>query len=190
MNLIRLSIERPIAVISAVIMTVMFGWVALQTIPIQLTPDVNRPQITVRTVWPGAAPAEVEREITNRQEEELKGLTGLTSMESQSEQGRATITLEFDIGTNMDRSLLLVANRLDRVTGYPEEADEPTLRTAGAEDQAIAWFIVTRQEGNTRPMNEYGEFIEDFVAERVERVAGVSAKSPFMAARSARSRLL
>ncbi len=179
MNLIRISIERPIAVISAVLMTVMFGWVALQTIPIQLTPDVNRPQITVRTVWPGAAPVEVEREITNRQEEELKGITGLTSIESQSEQGRATITLEFDIGTNMDRSLLLVANRLDRVTGYPEEADEPTLRTAGAEDQAIAWFIVTRQDGNTRPMHEYGEFIEDFVAERVERVAGVGEVTIF-----------
>ena len=173
MNLIQVAIQRPKAVIAAVLMTVMFGLVALQTIPIQLTPDVNRPQITIRTIWPGAAPAEIEREITNRQEEELKGLSGLSSIESSSEQGRATITLEFDIGTNMDRSLLLVANRLDRVTGYPEEADEPTLATAGAEDQAIAWFIVTRLEGNTRPMDEYGEFIEDFVAERIQRVAGV-----------------
>ena len=174
MNIIRLSIERPIAVISAVLMTVMFGWVALQTIPIQLTPDVNRPVITVGTAWGGAAPAEVEREIINRQEEELKGITGLSSIKSRSEQGRGTITLEFDIGTNMDRSLLLVANRLDRVTGYPEEADEPTLRTAGAEDQAIAWFIVTRQPGNETPMHEYGDFIENFVQERIERVAGVS----------------
>ena len=173
MNLIRLSIDRPIAVISAVLMTLMFGWVALQTIPIQLTPDVNRPVITISTIWPGAAPAEVEREITNRQEEELKGIAGLTSIDSSSEQGRARVTLEFDIGTNMDRSLLLVANRLDRVTGYPEEADEPALRTAGAEDQAIAWFIVTRQDGNTRPMHEYGEFIEDVMAERIERVPGV-----------------
>ena len=174
MNIIRLSIERPIAVISAVLMTVMFGWVALQTIPIQLTPDVNRPVITVATAWAGAAPAEVEREIVNRQEEELKGITGLASIDSRSEQGRGTITLEFDIGTNMDRSLLLVANRLDRVTGYPEEADEPTLRTAGAEDQAIAWFILTRLPDNTTPMHEYGDFIEDFVQERIERVAGVS----------------
>ena len=60
MNLIRLCIERPIAVIAAMIMVVMFGIVALQNIPIQLTPDVNRPVISVTTVWPGAAPAEVE----------------------------------------------------------------------------------------------------------------------------------
>ncbi|MEE8506956.1 MAG: efflux RND transporter permease subunit, partial [Kiloniellales bacterium] len=71
MNLIKLSIERPTAVIAAVLMVVMFGLVALQTIPIQLSPDVNRPVITVTTTWPGAAPAEIEREILNRQEEEM-----------------------------------------------------------------------------------------------------------------------
>ena len=51
MNLIRLAIERPTAVIAAVLMVIMFGWVALQTIPIQLIPDVNRPVITVTTSW-------------------------------------------------------------------------------------------------------------------------------------------
>ena len=47
MNLIRLAIERPIAVIAAVMMIIMFGLVALQTIPIQLTPDVRKPFITI-----------------------------------------------------------------------------------------------------------------------------------------------
>ncbi len=61
MNLIRTAIERPIAVVAAVLMVVMFGLVALENIPIQLAPDVNRPVITVKTNWPGAAPAEVER---------------------------------------------------------------------------------------------------------------------------------
>ena len=59
MDLIRISIYRPIAVISAVLMTVMFGMVALEQIPIQLAPDVNRPVITVTTTWAGAAPAEI-----------------------------------------------------------------------------------------------------------------------------------
>jgi HAE1 family hydrophobic/amphiphilic exporter-1 len=82
MNLIKVSIERPIAVLSAVIMVVLFGLVALQTIPIQLAPDVNRPVITVTTAWSGAAPAEVEREIINRQEEEMSGLEGLVEITS------------------------------------------------------------------------------------------------------------
>mgnify|MGYP000194579029 CR=1 FL=1 len=174
MNLIKTAIERPIAVIAAVLMVVMFGLVALQTIPIQLAPDINSPVITVTTEWGGAAPAEVEREITNRQEEELKGIEGLEEITSRSERGRSRVTLEFAVGTNMDRALLLVSNRLDRVNGYPDEADEPTLDTAGAEDNAIAWFILTRLEGNERPISEFGDFAEDIIQERLERVPGVS----------------
>ena len=56
MNLITASIHRPIAVIAVVIMVVMFGWVALQRIPIQLAPDVRQPVIIVNTFWPGASP--------------------------------------------------------------------------------------------------------------------------------------
>ena len=174
MNLIRLAIERPIAVIAVVLMVVMFGLVALQTIPIQLSPDVNRPVITVTTSWPGAAPAEVEREILNRQEEEMAGLEGLQSITGRAQPGRSRLTLEFNVGTNMDRALLLVSNRLDRVSGYPDEASEPTLDTAGSEDQAIAWFVVTRAEGNERPIHEFGDFMEDVIKDRIERVPGVS----------------
>lgn len=174
MNLIRIAIERPIAVIAAVLMIILFGVVALQTIPIQLTPDVRKPVITISTDWYGAAPAEVEREVTNRQEDVLKGLEGLSRMISQSQDDRSEITLEFKVGQNMDRALLLVANRLDRVAGYPEEADEPTIQTASAEDQAIAWFIIQRVEGNVKPIHQHGDFVENVIKERLERVPGVA----------------
>ena len=81
MNIIRLSIGRPMAVLAAVMMVVLFGLLALHAIPIQLMPDVDRPVISIRTTWPGAAPAEVEREITNRQEEVMRGLEGLVPPE-------------------------------------------------------------------------------------------------------------
>ena len=174
MNLIRIAIERPVAVVAAVLMVVMFGLVALETIPIQLAPDVNRPVITVTTSWPGAAPVEIEREIINLQEDEMAGLEGLAEITSRSEQGRGRLTLEFSVGTNMDRALLLVSNRLDRVSGYPDEANEPTLDTAGSEDNAISWFIIRRTEGNERPIHEFGDFVRDVVKDRIERVPGVS----------------
>ncbi len=173
MNIIRASIERPTAVIAIVLMVVMFGVVALQTIPIQLTPDVNRPVITVATPWVGAAPAEIEREIVIRQEDVLRGIGGLTEIISTSEQSNSKITMEFAVGTAMDRAMLEVANRLDRVTGYPDEADEPTIKLAGAEDSPIAWFIVTRAPGNTRPVHEFGDFVKDIIQDRIERVKGV-----------------
>ena len=179
MNLIRIAIDRPVAVLAVVLMAVMFGVLALIRIPIQLTPDVRKPVIEVQTRWGGAAPVEVEREIINPQEDELRGLEGLETMISRSQTGRARINLEFAIGTNMDRALLLVANRLDRVTGYPEEADEPTLDTSGADDNPIAWMILQRSPGQTRPMQEFGDFANDVIAERLERVEGVAAVNVF-----------
>ena len=179
MDPIRIAIERPIAVVAAVLMTVLFGLLALSRIPIQLIPDVRKPVIQVQTNWGGAAPAEVEREIINRQEEELKGVDSLETMISRSETGRARITLEFAIGTNMDRALLLVSNRLDRVTGYPDEASEPTLKTSGANDNPIAWIILKRGVGNTKPMAHYGNFANDIVKERLERVNGVATSNVY-----------
>ncbi len=174
MNLIEYSIQRPVAVMAAVLMVLMFGAVALITIPIQLTPDVRRPLISIQTVWPGAAPAEIEREIVNRQEDELKGLEGLEKITSRSQDGRARIKLEFNINQDMDKALLLVANRLDRVSGYPDEAREPTFKTSTTEDNPITWIILRRVAGNDRDINSYGDFIEDVIKDRLERVPGVS----------------
>ncbi len=173
MNIIRAAIDRPTAVVAAVLLVILFGLVALTTIPIQLAPDVNRPVITVTTNWFGAAPAEIERELVNQQEEEFAGLEGLESITSRALQGQSRISLEFKVGTNMDRALLLVANRLDRVPDYPDEADQPTLDTAGSEDNSIAWMTLHRLEGNQRPIHEYGDFIDNVVKERLERVPGI-----------------
>lgn len=179
MNLIHIAIHRPTAVISAVLMVVMFGALALKTIPVQLAPDVRKPIITVTTNWFGAAPAEIEREIINQQEDVLKGLEGLEKMLSSSTNGQGEITLEFAIGQNMDKALLLVANRLDRVPSYPAEADKPTLDTAGSDDNPIAWIVMKRTDGNTRPIHEYGDFAEDVIKARLERVSGVSRINVF-----------
>ena len=174
MNIIRLAIERPVAVIAGVLMAVIFGLVALVSIPIQLAPDVERPVITIRTSWPGAAPAEVEREIVNRQEEVFKGLEGLERMTSSSRDNEGRITLEFSIDANMDKALLLVANRLDRVGNYPSEAREPTLSTSGNDDNAIAWFVIRRTEKDASPIHHFGDTAEDLVQDRLQRVAGVA----------------
>lgn len=174
MILIRQAIARPAAVCAGVFLIVLFGYVGLQKIPIQLVPDVDRPVIVVETQWPGAAPAEVEREIINKQEEQLKGVKGVESMEARARTGRAQITLEFGVGQDIDQALIQVANRLDRVSGYPDEADEPTLETSGSEDNPIAWFVLKRKPGNTQPMVTFSALVDDVITEAIERVPGVS----------------
>lgn len=174
MILIRQAIERPAAVCAGVLLIILFGYVALQQIPIQLVPDVDRPVVQVETRWPGAAPAEVEREIINKQEEQLKGIEGLQSMEGRARTGRAQITLEFAVGQDIDRALTQVAQKLDRVSGYPAEADEPTLETSGSEDNPIAWFVLKKLPGNERPLKEYSKLVDDVITDAIERVPGVS----------------
>ncbi len=173
-RLISISIVRPIAVIAAVLMIIMFGGVALHSIPIQLTPDVNRPVVSITTKWAGAAPIEIEREIINRQERELQGIEGLQSIVSRSETGRARITLEFGVGQDMNKALLLVANRLDRVNNYPFEVTQPTLKTSGSEDNAIAWLILLRKPQNETPIHTYFNLAEDFIKNKLERITGVA----------------
>ena len=174
MGLIRSSIDRPIAVVAAVLMILIFGLLALQRIPIQLTPDVRKPVITVTTYWSGGSPVEIEREVVNRQEEVVKGIEGITKLESRSQDGRATLTLEFEIDSDMNRALLIVSNRLNQITGYPEEANEPLIDTSGLEDNPIAWFILSRLPGNNRALESYGDFAENIIQDRLERVTGVS----------------
>ena len=179
MDPIRFAIERPVAVVALVVMAVLFGMLALSRIPIQLAPDVRKPIIVVETAWPGAAPAEVEREIINPQEEAFRGLEGLEIMSSRARTGQASVTLEFAIGSRMGDILLLVSNRLDRVGGYPAEAGEPRLNTSGSDDSPIAWVIARALNETARPLPEYGDFMEDVVKERLERIDGVSTVNVF-----------
>jgi HAE1 family hydrophobic/amphiphilic exporter-1 len=179
MNPIRVAIDRPVAVMAIVIMAVLFGVLALTRIPVQLAPDVRKPIVVVETVWSGAAPAEVEREIANPQEDAFRGLEGLERMTSRSRTGQASVSLEFAVGSDMGDVLLLVSNRLDRVGGYPAEAGEPTLNTSGSDDSPIAWVMVGAGEGNTRSLDEYGDFLEDEVKDRIERIDGISNVNVF-----------
>jgi len=178
-GLIRLAIDRPVAVAAAVILLVMFGAVGLARIPVQLAPDVSKPVVTVNTAWPGAAPKDVEREILIRQEDVIRGIQGLDDITGRAQTGKSELELEFRVGTDMSRALLMVSNRLDRVTDYPDGVDEPDLDTSGANASPMAWFVFTRAPGNDRPVHTFGDFVEDEVQERVERVPGVSTVNLF-----------
>ena len=117
MKLIESSIRRPVTVAVGVLFLALFGLIALFRIPVQLTPDVDRPVVNVSTTWPGASPEEVEREVVQRQEEKLKSLEGLVKMTSESSDSRSVVVLEFKVGTDPEASLLKVSNKLDQVTG-------------------------------------------------------------------------
>lgn len=143
MNLIDAFVRNPVKVSVGVLLVVLFGSISLKKMPKQMTPDVENPVITVSTRWPGASPAEVEREIILAQEEELKAVAGVTRMSSQSSDSRCEITLEFAVGTDLEEALLKVNTRLQQVREYPVDANEPVISSSNISDRPIARFVIT-----------------------------------------------
>ena len=174
MKLVDASIKNPITVAVGVILLVMFGLIALLRIPVQLTPNVDKAEITVNTIWPGASPQEVEREIADEQEDVLKSVEGLVEMKSESFYGRGRVTLKFQVGTDPDTALLKVSNNLNQVPEYPDEAEEPVLVSSGSEQNAIAWIILERLSGDNTGIETEYQFVKDFVKPRFERIPGVA----------------
>jgi hypothetical protein len=175
LNLTRPAIANPVAVIVGIIMVLMFGTIALVRMPIQMIPNVERPLIEINTRWRSAAPEEVEAEIVEPQEDALRGLPGLEKVESSASRGNASITLYFGVDTRLERSLIEVMNRLNRVPSYPPDVDEPVIYAGrGRFGTAIAWFAIKPLPGNNRDITGYQDFVEEVIQSKVEQIPGIA----------------
>ena len=145
MNLIETFVHNPVKVTVGVILILLFGILAMLSMPMQLTPEVQIPTLTIETVWTGASPQDVEREIIQEQEEFLKGVEGVRKMTSESMDSMGRVILEFPVGTDMREAMLKVNTRLAQVPDYPDDAKEPVINTSNAADRPIAWFILTQR---------------------------------------------
>ena len=174
MNIIQFSIQNPVKVTVGVILIVLFGIIALSEIPIQLTPDIDRPVITIRTSWPGRSPEEVEESILLEQEEKLKSVEGLWKMTSTANTGSASITLEFAVGTSPERILQEVSNKLDEVPEYPEDVDRPVVDLADtAGDNAIAYLLLQADSPDFDVATFY-DYADRYLKPSLERIEGVA----------------
>ena len=142
MNFIAFSIQNPVKVTVAVMLLMLFGGIAYISTPVQLTPDVVEPEITVSTRWPGASAQEVEQEIIEEQEEQLKSVEGLEEFTSESADSSGSITLRFPVGTELSDARARVSEKLNQVPDYPDDASEPVISTVNANTNAIAWYIL------------------------------------------------
>ena len=181
MKMIHEAIRYPVTTAVGVILLVLFGGISLFLLPIQLTPTVEDPIVSVTTNWPGASPLEVEREIIQEQEEQLKSLEGLRKMESQSSDSSGVITLTFQIGTEVDSALLRVSNLLQQVPEYPRDADKPVITSVDTDAGAVAWFMLhpADENGFDGDMATLYDYVDDFIKPEFERVPGVATSGFF-----------
>ena len=145
-GLIRGAIAHPIGVLAVVLSMILFGVASLQTIPIQMTPDIGKPILQVRVSWPGASPKDIEQEVVLRLERELTGLSGVQSVQSDSRRGQAQVTLTYGVGQDLDAALVKLLGQLARVSGLPSDAKQPEVRTSNSDD-SIARMALVAQDG-------------------------------------------
>ena len=175
-----MALSNPVAVVVAGILIVIFGLLSLSRLPIQMTPEISRPEITIFTSWRASAPNEIESEIIEPQEDVLRSIPSLLKMQSTANYGSSYVNLQFTIGTDMNRALIEVMNRLNQVPRYPVDAEEPVISIGGDSfEKVIAWWTIQPMPGNTRPIESYQDFIDDVVITRMERVPGVSRAGSF-----------
>ncbi len=175
MNLIRLTIERPVAMSVGVMLLTLFGLVGLGNLPVQLTPDIETPKIQVQTIWPGASPYEIEKDILEPQELVLKSLRGLDRMDATARNDVGILELRFELGTEIDEALLRVTNKLGEVPGYPQNVERPVILSSGANAEPIIWSVISATEDAPHPVDWYQTFFENDVRPLLERVKGVGS---------------
>jgi HAE1 family hydrophobic/amphiphilic exporter-1 len=174
MDIVGFTIKNPVKITVGVLLVLLFGLLALFQIPIQLTPDVDEPRITVTTRWQGKSAREVEREIAERQEEKLKGVANVRKMTSSCVEGQAEVVLEFFVGVDKNVALRDTDAKLNQVTGYPPEAEKPEVVAADAAlASPIAWLLIRAFDGSD--VSTQRDFVWDEVKPILERVPGLAS---------------
>jgi hydrophobic/amphiphilic exporter-1 (mainly G- bacteria), HAE1 family len=171
-GLLRTLVDRPVTVTVGVILIVLAGGISVIGLPIQVTPDVTTPTLTITTRWPGAAPVEIETDILEPQEDTLKNLTGLVKMESSARPDQGQIELELQVGTNTEEAIVRVTNALSQVPNYPVGARQPVVTTSNASGPPLAVLTITSPDGESPAA--YRTWAEERVVPRIERVPGVA----------------
>ena len=150
----------------------LLGAVSLGRLPVTLLPDVELPVLTIRTRWPTAAAPEVSRFIAEPIEESVAATPGLLEVRTVSRNGEATTTLRFAWGTDMEKTVLDVRERLDNARSLlPERAERPTLLTSDPGERPIAVLAVTGQGA----LQTMARTAEDVHARRLEQLSGVAS---------------
>lgn len=163
-----------VAVVS--LLLAVLGVLAVLRIPVQMIPDLEVRTISVQTSWAGATPQDMEKDILLAQEEVLRALPGLRRMTATAGTGSASIALEFPFDIDVTETLIRVNNALSRVSGYPENVNQPRIVAASFSANAFMYYSVAPLPGNPRQieLTLMRDFIEDNVRPRMESVPGVS----------------
>ena len=172
MFLSEFSIKRPVAMLVIVIGLMALGLLALSKLRVNQLPDVEQPILVVNIPYPGASPVTVEREVVNRIEKSLQGISGIDQLRSTSSEGSAQLVLVF----NFDKNLIVAADEVRNAIAavrykLPTEMREPILQRLDPNAQPIMQMALS---STTLSHAQISRLAEDQLADRFRGVPGVA----------------
>ncbi|MCM8813701.1 MAG: efflux RND transporter permease subunit [Candidatus Omnitrophica bacterium] len=174
MSVPRFSIERPITILMFFVGVIILGQVAFSKLPVELMPNTSFGNVTIFiNVRGGIPPVEIEERITRHIEEAVSSVSHIKSIESSSEEAKATIVIKFEPGTNMDFAALEVREKFSRVKSkLPKEIEKPVIAKYQYADVPVMILAMTGGKRYTPEM--LGKIVDENLKSRLERVAGVA----------------
>ena len=163
------TVFRPVATLMVVVAVVVFGYISFLRLPVNLMPELSYPTLTVRTELRGAAPSEIEENITRPIEELVRTVEGVVDISSTSRAGQSEIVLRFGWNTDMDFATQKVRERL-QIVPLPEESEQPLLLRY---DPALDPILRIGISGDM-PLSELRRMAELEVQRPLEKVEGVA----------------
>ena len=172
MSLYSLSIRRPVlATVLALVITI-FGAVGFYFLGVREYPAVDPPVISVSTSYRGANADVIDSQITEPLEEQINGINGIRTITSTSRQGRSTITVEFDLGSDLERAANDVRDRVSRARQVlPPDAEPPSVSKSDADAPPIVFLNIS---SDSRNLMELTEIADKRFKERLQTIKGVS----------------
>ena len=171
-NLSAWSIRNPVIPLVLFTALLLAGIVSFLRMDVTNNPDVEFPGVQVTIAQPGAAPAEIENQITQRVESALRSINGVNSIQSSASEGSSGTFVEFEIGTDIVLALSEVQTAIDGVRPtLPDGILEPQIQKVNVAGGAIGYIAV---EADDMTIEELSWFIDDTVSKRLLKIEGMA----------------
>ncbi len=153
-----LSVRRPVFAGVISMLLIAFGAIAFDRLPLREYPDIDPPVVSIDTTYLGAAATVVETRITQVIEDRIAGVEGIEFIESASQYGRSTITVEFTVGRDMDAAANDIRDRVSSILStLPVEADPPEIRKVDSNESVIMWINLVSDRMTVPELSDYAD---------------------------------
>jgi len=171
MNLLRTIIQRPVMTTMIVVVMVVMGLYSYSHLVTELIPNINFPVIVVTTVYPGAAPGEVETQVTKKIEDEVATLANIEELTSTSMESMSQVIVQFALETDEDQDSIDVKDKIDAISGeLPDGAEDPIVMKYDIAGEAVVELAVS----GDRSLAEIYEIVDKEVKDPLSRIDGVA----------------